>query len=98
MDLYELFLALHILAAIAWIGSGFMLLVLANRAARQPDGDALGRVIDDTADLDAKRFIPASLLTFAMGWRWSSMVRGRSISSGSCSASRGSRPPSAPAR
>jgi uncharacterized membrane protein len=67
MDLYELFLALHILAAIAWIGSGFLLLLLANRAARQPDGDELGRVIDDTADLGAKLFIPASLLTFAMG-------------------------------
>ena len=67
MDLYELFLALHILAAIAWIGSGFMLLVLAGRAARQPDGEALGRVIDDTADLGGKLFIPASLLTFAMG-------------------------------
>jgi uncharacterized membrane protein len=64
---YDVLLFLHILAAIAWIGSGFMLLLLANRAARQPDGEALGRVIDDTADLGAKLFIPASLLTFAMG-------------------------------
>jgi uncharacterized membrane protein len=67
MRLYDLFLTVHILAAIAWIGSGFMLLLLTNRAARQPDGEALGRIIDDTADLGAKLFLPASLLTFAMG-------------------------------
>ena len=38
MSLYELFLALHILAVIAWIGSGFLLLVLANRGANGIDG------------------------------------------------------------
>jgi hypothetical protein len=44
-----------------------MLLLLATRAARQPDGEALGGLIDDTADLGTKLFIPASLVTFAMG-------------------------------
>jgi uncharacterized membrane protein len=67
MSLYELFLTAHILGAIAWIGSGFLLLVLANRAARTTDGEALGRIIDDTADLANKLFIPASLVTLAMG-------------------------------
>jgi uncharacterized membrane protein len=51
MRLYDLLLTGHILAAIAWIGSGFLLLLLANRAARQRDGEALGQLIDDTAVL-----------------------------------------------
>jgi uncharacterized membrane protein len=67
MSLYELFLALHILAVIAWIGSGFLLLVLANRAARAPDVEPLGRVIDATAFLGNRLFIPAALTTLAMG-------------------------------
>ena len=67
MRLYDLFLTVHILAAIAWIGSGFLLLVLSNRAARQAGGEALGRIIDDTADLGVKLFIPASLVTLGMG-------------------------------
>ena len=44
-----------------------MLLVLTTRAARDAGGQALGRIIDDTADLGVKLFIPASLLTFTMG-------------------------------
>ena len=67
MRVYNLLLTGHILAAIAWIGSGFLLLVLAGRAARAADPEALGRIIDETADLGAKLFIPASLATFALG-------------------------------
>jgi uncharacterized membrane protein len=67
MSLYELFLTVHILGAIAWIGSGFLLLVLANGAARATDGEALGRIIDETAHLGTRLFIPASLVTLAMG-------------------------------
>jgi uncharacterized membrane protein len=69
MSLYELFLSVHILAAVAWIGSGFLLLVLASRAARggDDDGEALGRVIDDSAFLGGRLFIPAALVTVAMG-------------------------------
>jgi hypothetical protein len=67
MRLYDLLLTGHILAAIAWIGSGFLMLVLAGRAARQPDPEALGRLIDETADLGVKLFIPASLATFGFG-------------------------------
>jgi uncharacterized membrane protein len=67
MSAYELFLAVHILGAIAWIGSGFLLLVLANGAARATDGEALGRIIDDTAHLGNRLFIPAALVTLAMG-------------------------------
>jgi hypothetical protein len=67
MRLYDLLLTAHTLAAMAWIGSGFLLLLLTNRAARRPDGEALGRIIDDTAFLGARLFMPAALLTFAMG-------------------------------
>lgn len=67
MPLYELFLTVHILAAMAWIGCGFLLLVLTTRAAKETDGEELGRVIDSTADLGNKLFAPAALLTLAMG-------------------------------
>jgi hypothetical protein len=66
MRVYDLLLAGHILSAMAWIGSGFLLLVLASRAARE-SGEALGRFIDDTAFLGTRLFIPASLLTFVLG-------------------------------
>jgi uncharacterized membrane protein len=67
MSLYELFLTVHILGAIAWIGSGFLLLVLASGAARIGDPEAIGKVIDDSAPLGTRLFIPASLVTLAMG-------------------------------
>jgi uncharacterized membrane protein len=67
MSLYELFLTVHILGAVAWIGSGFLLLLLANGAARATDGEALGRIIDETAHLGNRLFIPASLVTLVMG-------------------------------
>jgi uncharacterized membrane protein len=67
MSLYELFLTVHILGAIAWIGSGFLLLVLANGAARAGDPEAIGKIIDDTTPLANRLFIPASLVTLVMG-------------------------------
>jgi uncharacterized membrane protein len=67
MSLYELFLTVHVLGAVAWIGSGLVLLILATQAARAGDGEAIGRFVDETASLGGRLFIPASLITVAMG-------------------------------
>ena len=67
MDLYELLLFLHIAAAIIWLGSGFLLQVLAYRAERAQDAEGLKRVADDSAGLSESLFIPASLSVLVLG-------------------------------
>ena len=41
--------------------------MLANGAARATDGEALGKIVDNTAHLGNRLFIPASLVTLVMG-------------------------------
>ena len=67
MTWYELLLLLHIIAAIVWLGSGLLLSVLAYRAERKGDQDALRRVANDAAELSNGLFIPASVLTLVFG-------------------------------
>jgi uncharacterized membrane protein len=67
MSRYELFLTLHIVAAIVWIGSGFFLQVLAARAMGANDADGLKRLLDDTVALGNKLFVPASAATLLLG-------------------------------
>jgi uncharacterized membrane protein len=67
MSAYELVLTLHILAAIVWIGSGFFLQVLAQRAQSTANDERLRGLLDDTAALGNKLFVPASALTLVFG-------------------------------
>jgi len=67
MLLYDLLLFLHIAAAIIWIGSGFLLHVLAWRAERADDPRALMAVLGDMGALGNTLFVPASLATFVFG-------------------------------
>ena len=67
MSFYELILFVHIAAAITWIGSGFMLLVLVTRADRTNDDVKLAGLFADMGDLANKLFIPASLTVLAAG-------------------------------
>ena len=67
MSWYELFLLLHIVAAIIWLGSGLLLQVLAFRAERAGDADGLKRIADDSAQLSSVLFIPSSLAVLIFG-------------------------------
>ena len=67
MSRYELYLFVHIVAAIAWLGSGLLLQILAARADRTRDEAGLKRIADDSAALSFTLFIPASLTVVAMG-------------------------------
>ena len=67
MDRYDLWLFLHIVAAIVWIGSGFLLIVLGTLAHRRRSPEAVGRVVEDTARLGPTYFIPASLAVVVFG-------------------------------
>jgi uncharacterized membrane protein len=67
MTWYEVLLFFHVVAVIVWLGSGLLLNVLAFRAERAHDDDALRRVADDSAELSMTVFIPASLATLVFG-------------------------------
>jgi uncharacterized membrane protein len=66
MSRYELYLLIHILGAIVWVGAHASLQYLALRAERVGDDDALKRVLDD-GDALAKIIIPASLAVVIAG-------------------------------
>ena len=67
MSRYELYLFLHVVAAIAWLGSGLLLQVLAARAERRHDEEGLRRVAADSDALSTTLFIPSSLAVLVLG-------------------------------
>ena len=67
MSWYEIFLLVHIVAAIVWLGAGFLLQVLALRAERAQDAEGLRRLADDSSALSTVLFIPASLTVLVFG-------------------------------
>lgn len=74
--MYELLKYVHILCAMAWVGGGFFAELLAMRAARSSDPEALPRTARELDYLVARVFIPASLALFVAGaamtaMRWS---------------------------
>jgi uncharacterized membrane protein len=64
---YEVFLLIHIVAAIAWLGGGLLLQIQAVRADRAKDAAGLRKVLDDVVALSNTLFIPASLLVVVFG-------------------------------
>src|SRR3712207_1601390 len=67
MSWYGLFLTLHILAAIVWLGAGFLMQVQAFRADRAGDADGLKRIVDDSVQLANVLFIPSPLAVLVFG-------------------------------
>jgi len=67
MDLYSLLLFVHISAAIAWIGSGLLIQILLTMAERRRDEATFGALVDYTAGLGLKLFVPSSLVVVACG-------------------------------
>jgi uncharacterized membrane protein len=63
---YEIFLALHVLGAVVWIGGGVTMSVLMERARRADDTARVAGLIADSEWMSTRFFLPASLsLVFA---------------------------------
>ena len=67
MTWYEFLLFVHVAAVVAWVGSGFLLIVLALRAERTDDAAAIKQILDWNSWLATHLFIPASLTVVAAG-------------------------------
>ena len=67
MTLYELFLLLHVVTAIVWLGAGFVLTLLILKAERAGNVEGQGEIFNDIDWLAPRLFIPASLLTLVFG-------------------------------
>jgi uncharacterized membrane protein len=67
MSFYELVLYVHIVGAIIWIGSGFMLIVLAETASRSGDERYFGKLFATMGWLGQRLFVPASLTVLVAG-------------------------------
>lgn len=67
MLLYDVYLFVHITAAVIWVGSGFLLNLLAFRAERANDTAGLMKVLHDMGALGNTLFVPASLTALIFG-------------------------------
>lgn len=67
MSLEELFLLLHIISAIIWLGAGFLLFVQILRAELAGDMESEGRYHQEVPILAPILFIPASMATMIFG-------------------------------
>ena len=67
MSRYEIYLYIHIMAAIVWLGGGMMLLIQGFVSDRAQDDKHMKYVLDSAEALAKRIFIPASLTVFVMG-------------------------------
>ena len=75
---YGLFKAIHVTFAVAWVGGGVLLTILAIVAERSTDPSEIAAVARQAATVGEKFFAPAGLVTFLMGiammintsWGW----------------------------
>jgi uncharacterized membrane protein len=75
-NLYLLFVYIHILAAIAWVGGAFILNLLGKRVARSTDPEELPKLGRHIEFFGLRYFLPVSLIVFVAGvvlvtQRWS---------------------------
>jgi uncharacterized membrane protein len=75
---YSAFKAIHVIAAVVWIGGGALLTILGVAAERKSDPVELATVARQAATVGEKLFAPAGLVVVAMGiammvntnWGW----------------------------
>jgi uncharacterized membrane protein len=75
---YSAFKAVHVLAAVVWLGGGSLLTILGLMADRRHDAAELATVARQAASVGEKIFAPAGLVVVAMGvammvntnWGW----------------------------
>jgi uncharacterized membrane protein len=65
---YQWYLAIHILAAVVWVGGGFALQLLAIRASRPNARLNLGSFASEVEWVGTRVFIPSSLILVVMGF------------------------------
>ena len=65
---YQTWKALHVLAAIVWVGGGIMLQLLAFMILRENDPARLAKFSKDAEYISMRTFIPASLVLLALGF------------------------------
>lgn len=62
MTRYELYLAVHLVSAMVWLGAGFLMAVLGTRAWRARDPERCAALARDSEWLGLRLFVPSSLL------------------------------------
>jgi uncharacterized membrane protein len=67
MTRYELFKLLHVVGAIAWLGSGIGLLVLHRQFVRAADHAGIAAILRQSKALGNRLFMPAALVTVVFG-------------------------------
>jgi uncharacterized membrane protein len=68
MSTYEVFLAVHILAAVIWVGGAFVIQLLAFRILREADPERMAGFSRDTEWVGMRFFLPASLTLLVFGF------------------------------
>src|SRR5215475_15304887 len=75
---YGLFKVVHVIGAVAWVGGGLILTILAMRAERSSDPREMATIARQAAFAGERVFAPVGLLVFLMGiamvinvhWGW----------------------------
>jgi uncharacterized membrane protein len=67
MSYYEILLFLHILAAVLWLGGGFLIQALVFRAERTDDVVLLKKLAENSKWFAQRIFIPSSLAVLVLG-------------------------------
>ena len=67
MDLYELLLAIHILAVVVWVGGAAALQVLAIRTVRTDDGGRIAYFAGEAEWVGMRVFVPSSVVVLLAG-------------------------------
>jgi hypothetical protein len=67
MSRQELYLFIHIAAAVLWVGGGTLLGIMGYRAVAANDREKTRVVVEEASQLATKLFIPAALVVVAMG-------------------------------
>jgi uncharacterized membrane protein len=67
MSFYEFLLFVHVVGAIVWIGSGFLLIVMSTMADRARDEVLFGKIFTAMGQLGNRLFVPASLTVLLAG-------------------------------
>jgi len=65
---YQWFLAVHILAAVLWVGGAFTIQAFTIRAVRANDGTYLGKLTSEIEWVGTRVFVPASLVLAVFGF------------------------------
>jgi uncharacterized membrane protein len=65
---YEVYLAVHILAAVIWVGGALAVQVFAARATASGSGERIATISKDIEWLGTRVFIPSSLLLVVFGF------------------------------